>query len=97
MVLVFVCVCVWVAVIEGSHNDSMTACVSTCLPNAMTAGDVFFFYLVLKKLSHTHFLAALTMSSLYSLISHLKNQLLKEKHLTLYTYHIVPFNKTLRG
>ncbi len=28
------CVCAWVAVIEGSHNDSVTGCVSTCLSKA---------------------------------------------------------------
>ncbi len=31
---VCVFVCAWVAVIEGSHNDSMTGSVSTCLSNA---------------------------------------------------------------
>lgn len=45
-------VCVWVALIEGNHNDSVTGCVSTCLPNAWLQGKHF--YLVLKKaLPHT--------------------------------------------
>ncbi len=64
---VFVCVrgSLW---LKAAITIAWQGCVSTCLSNAWLQGKHF--YLVLKKALHTHCVAAHTMSSLYSLISH---------------------------